>query len=523
MRRNDSPAVRGGLAVRLGLLALLLAPATPPLLNGISRASAQVRPAAAVSGRAQSATRPAPQPAARAAAPADAALTSKRVQSVSATRVDFKQLAAAQARVRLTNAAIVMQTIRPPMTIKESEAGADTAATSPTSASAAGGGDVLNGPAPAGQFDQGGPFVPSPAPSSNYLAQEDGAKVGTGTFTIPPDTMGAVGLDKVFVNVNNNYRVQNKTTGAALSTVSIDTFWASTGATGVFDPRVQFDPYQGRWLLSAVANAQTPNSSVLVGVSDTSDPQGTYTLFRIVVGCAAGAAGCNAQGEWADFPMLGFNKNWVAIGWNQFTINTSAFVAGKMLVLDYPTLRAGTAGGTIFTNANAATGFCMHPATTFSSTEETLYVPTHQQSGGALYRLHKITGTAAAPGFTVDATARVRTGGGWTQPGGDNLPQQCVPGVGAPTQTCPATPRGLEAADSFIRSNAVFRNGKIWYPQSIALPAGGLTVASRFAAQWTALNPDGTFFDGGRVEDAAAQIFNGGRHYAYPAIAVNKH
>jgi hypothetical protein len=441
------------------------------------------------------------------------AVTSVRIQPAARARINLRTLAQQQSRTPATSQESV-QEIHSPVTIPE-------AGTTP--APELMGGDEISAPAPSEAQDQiGGPAVPSPSPSANYLAQEDGPKVGTGIFTIPPDTMGAVGIDKVFTNVNNNYRVHNKLTGAPLSTVSIDTFWAATGATGVFDPRVQFDPYNNRWLLSAVSNAQTANSSVLVGISDTPDPQGTYTLFRIIVGCAAGAAGCNAGGEWADFPMLGFNKNWVAIGWNQFTSNTNAFVGGKMLVLDYPTLRTGTAAGTIFTNPSAATGFCMHPATTFSATEETLYVPTHQQSAGALYRLHRITGTPSSPVFTLDATARVRPGGGWTQPGGDNLPQQCVPAVGAPTHTCPATPRGLEAADSFIRSNAVFRNGKIWYPQSVALPAGGLTVASRFAAQWTALNPDGTFFDGGRVEDPTAQIFNGGKHYAYPSISVNK-
>ena len=441
----------------------------------------------------------------------EAPVSSTRIQPASVSVVNFKQLAekeaANSARSASSNSAEELHSAPAPMSIQEVS---EDNANSPASADSA---------APQ---DSGGPLVPSPAPSQSFLAQEDAAKVGTGTFTIPPDTMGAVGLDKVFVNVNNNYRVQNKATGVALSTVSIDTFWAASGATGVFDPRVQYDSIQNRWLVSAVSNAQTANSSVLVGISNTSDPQGTYTLFRFIVGCAPGAAGCNAQGEWADFPMLGFNKNWIAVGWNQFTINTSAFVAGKMLVLDYPTARTGTANGTLFTNTSAATGFCMHPVTTFSSTENTLYVPTHQQSGGALYRLHTITSTPSAPVFTLDGTARVRPGGGWTQPGGDNLPQQCIPGVSLPTHTCPATPRGIDALDAFIRSNAVFRNGKIWYAQSIALPAGGITVASRFAAQWTALNTDGTFSDGGRVEDPTAQIFNGGKHYSFPSISVNK-
>jgi hypothetical protein len=164
----------------------------------------------------------------------------------------------------------------------------------------------------------------------------------------------------------------------------------------------------------------------------------------------------------------------------------------------------------------------MHPATTMSPTEETLYIATHLSSAGALYRLHKITGTPASPVFNVDPSNRTRPGGGWTQPGGDSLPQLCVPGIGVPTQTCPTTIRRIETADAFVRSNVIFRNGRIYYPQTIALPVGGLTNNSRFVAQWTALNADGTFADGGRVEDATATLINGGKHYAYPSLAVNK-
>ena len=370
-----------------------------------------------------------------------------------------------------------------------------------------------------------GPLAPSPGPSQNFQgAIDEAVGGGTGaTFMIPPDTMGAVGIDKVVTILNNNMVVQDKTSGAVLSLVGLNSFWSSTGAVSPFDPRVTYDPYNNRWLIAATSSAQTANSSILIAVSQTADPQGAYFLFRFIVGCSPGSAGCNAQGGWADFPMLGFNKNWVAIGWNQFTINTLAFTDGRMLLLDYPALRAGTATATIFTGASAAIGgFCLHPSTTMSPTEETLYVPTHISSAGATYRLHRITGTPTDPVFNVDPANRTRPGGGWTQPGADSLPQQCVPGVGAPTQTCPTSIRQLDTGDAFIRSNVVFRNGKIYYPQTIALPTGGLTTNSRFAAQWTALNLDGTFSDGGRVEDATATRTNGGKHYAYPSIAVNK-
>nr|MBA3241939.1 lamin tail domain-containing protein [Acidobacteriota bacterium] len=123
-----------------------------------------------------------------------------------------------------------------------------------------------------------------------------------------------------------------------------------------------------------------------------------------------------------------------------------------------------------------------------------------------------------------------RPGGAWTNPGGDILPQNCVAGSPVPTFTCPATPRKLETQDANVRGNVVFRNGKIWYAQTVALPAGGITVNSRTAAQWTALTPTSptpttlavTFNDGGRVEDPTATATNGGKWYAYPSIAVNK-
>jgi hypothetical protein len=74
-------------------------------------------------------------------------------------------------------------------------------------------------------------------------------------------------------------------------------------------------------------------------------------------------------------------------------------------------------------------------------------------------------------------------------------------------------------ADAQVRGNAVFRNGGIYYSQTVGLPAGGLTHT---AAQWTRLDTSGNFIDGGRVEDPTATATNGGRWYAYPSVAVNK-
>src|SRR6266849_3944071 len=404
---------------------------------------------------------------------------SVRIQPTSVSVINFAELAAKDAKASKEinpTAAPALRAVQPPRTISEIDSSAERSTTA------------------APQSNEIHPLVSSPAPSQSFLAQEDGPEVGSGTFDIPPDTMGAVGPDKLFVNVNSNYRVQDKTTGAALSTVSIETFWSSSGASGVFDPRVQYDPYNNRWIVAATSNSGTANSSVLVGVSATSDPMGTFTLFRFTVGCAAGAPNCDAGGETVDFPMLGFNKNWVAVGWNQFQIIGGAVVSGKILAIDYPTLRTGTATSTIFTTTLAANSaaFCMHPTTTLSATEDTLYVPAHISSAAATYRLHKITGTPGAPSYVLDTVSKTRTGGGWTAPGGDILPQTCV---GNPGSTCPTTRRSIDSGDAFIRSNVVFRNNNIWYPQTVGLPAGSLTHT---AAQWTEINTSGSFVDGGR-------------------------
>ncbi len=410
------------------------------------------------------------------------------VKAASSATVEFAELAAQEA-LNPASSEFTPRAINPPKTIIEVDDG-----TIAPQAPAAVGDDIP------------GPLVPSPAPSQNYLALEDGPAVGTGFFTIPPDTMGAVGPDSVnrnFVTLNNNYRVQNKATGAPISTVSMNTFWASTGATGAFDPRVQYDPYNDRWIVAAVSNSQSANTSILVGVSLTNDPGGAYFLFRFNARIATDPAAVN----FADFPMLGFNKNYVVVSINMFS---NTFSDGRVLVLDYPQLRTNVVGGTYFTGISAANGgFSMHPATTFSATENTEYLVSHLSSAGATYKLSTITGPANPATLTIGATM-TRPGGGWTQPGGNILPQA--------QGTCTVTPMRIESGDAFIRSNVVFRNGSIWYPQTVGLPAGGLT---RTAAQWTQLDTAGVVVQGGRVDDPTATATNGGIWYNYPSISVN--
>src|SRR5687768_17442212 len=174
-----------------------------------------------------------------------------------------------------------------------------------------------------------------------------------------------------------------------------------------------------------------------------------------------------------------------------------------MLILDYPALQTGTVNSSVVTNTVSGTNFCMHPATTYSATEETLYIPVHRSSSSATYHLHKITGTPSAPVLNLDPVTNFKTrpGGGWIQPTGDILPQTCAGTIGT---VCPTALRFIDSGDSFLRSNVVFRSGNIFYAQTIGLPAPAGGPMTHTAAQWTRLDTSGAFVEGGRIDDPNA-------------------
>ena len=69
--------------------------------------------------------------------------------------------------------------------------------------------------------------------------------------------MGPDSIDRVFTTLNNNYRIQDKTGTQIGGDVSMTNFWAPVGAVDPFDPRVQYDPYNDRWILAGVSDAGT--------------------------------------------------------------------------------------------------------------------------------------------------------------------------------------------------------------------------------------------------------------------------
>lgn len=113
--------------------------------------------------------------------------------------------------------------------------------------------------------------------------------------------------------------------------------------------------------------------------------------------------------------------------------------------------------------------------------------------------------------MTIGAV-KVRPGGGWAVSGGNILPQQCL-------SSCPGSLVFADPGDQYVRGNVVFRNGAVWYSQTIQ--SSGAPVHSM--VQWTKLDAvTGNTLDGGRIEDVTATSSNGGRWYGHPSVGVNK-
>ena len=207
-----------------------------------------------------------------------------------------------------------------------------------------------------------------------------------------------------------------------------------------------------------------------------------------------------ARGDY--FPTLGFDQSTVAIGVNVFTSATGEYAGlSKLIAIDYPALRANTAYAPAA--ISIPNGFTIQPAVTYSPTESTLYLVEHGASGAGSYYFFSLTGTSLTGGVPLTNPL-----GPWTIPGGgDLLPQRGADPV--------------DSADARI-GNAVFRNGDVYYAQTIGLPAGGSPGnPRRTGVQWVELDRSGAFVQGGRIVDRSATETNGGRWYAYPSLSVN--
>jgi len=334
----------------------------------------------------------------------------------------------------------------------------------------------------------------SPAPEKSFLGLNDN------NMTIPPDTMGAVGIDHIVTMLNTEVRVQDKN-GGEQSRMTLNTFW---GRSSMFDPRIHFDALSHRWLATAVRNAASANSELCLAWSQTSSPLLGWFTFCFDAD--------SPNQFWADFPQVGYNKDWVVITVNMFPL-VSGSPRGQVYVFEKVNLYAGSLVAYIFADSNIPTG--LTPAITLDPALAIENLIRHYSSGSGLLLKAAITGSPpASPTLALDTASATSTLGGWFPP----FPDEVLPQAGGS--------RLIDLIDPRIH-NAIVRTvggvTSLWCTQNIELRDG---ANRRYAAQWWQLdaNPySDVVYQQGRVEDPTATQTNGGFHYGYPSLAVNRY
>lgn len=348
---------------------------------------------------------------------------------------------------------------------------------------------------------------PSPPASASFLALLDNA------VAFNPDTAGAVGPNHLLVVLESEMRVQNRS-GGVISTVSIDAFWGSLGNSNVFDTRVIYDNARQRWITTAIGNPAMSGSSLLIAVSQTSDPTGNWNRHRIQTDLV--------NGTYPDSPNIGLARDWVVVTANMMNQTGLFFENVGIFAFNRTNLYAGGERLWQYTyapsDATLSEVNVLVPAVSYDENATTNFMVANWDgsfAGGAgRLRLFSVSGPVDAPVFNdyTDAPA----GGLFAMAG---------PGFGSPSWVSEVpttinfapqlgTTNKIFIGDARIQ-NVVYRDGALWCAQHVFLPTN---LVTRCAVQWWCVTPGGTVLQHGRMDDPS-----GAKFYAYPSIAVNRY
>lgn len=311
----------------------------------------------------------------------------------------------------------------------------------------------------------------------------------------PPDTQGAVGPNHVMTMVNSGILVQSRSgTPRPNYPVTLQQFWGSLGPFDkLFDPRLLYDASGGRWIASIGANPSSANAALLLAVSQTDDPTGDWSLFEIRVG---------AEGFWADYPALGYNRDWIALSANLLELPPGGgYVKTALYAFDKAGLyQNGEARYTAFSDSETE----LTPVTDLEGNSGAFYfAQVFAGASGGRIRIGALRGPVGGESFAAGAK-EIALPEGWSGTslsGGDFGPQS-------------GSWLKMDTGDGRLQ-NCVLRGGTAWCAHTIFLPAAAPT---RSSIQWFAVEPaEGTLMQSGRLDDPAAKNF-----YAFPSITVNR-
>jgi len=316
--------------------------------------------------------------------------------------------------------------------------------------------------------------------------------------SVPPDTMGAMGVNNQFAEfINGSFANFNTSTGTLVSRVSDSAFWQSAGidsgtlGSGLGDPRLLFDNSTQRWFASEIT-APANSNAYLVAVSNTADLTQGFKGYTFQANPAAGG-----QNLFADYDMLGINGDGVYIGANNYTSSKGSDVSSSILSISKADLLAGSAtvaSHLFYSNDGNTTGFLPHPVTDLDfpqGTSNAYFLSDFNQNTIALSSLN-------GPGANPAGQTLTAAGGNITIASNPEPPVAGQPGA----------PNSIQTNDSRFSGAVIKRNGFLWGVQESQ-------QNGKAALHWEQIDPvTKTVVNEGFISDAA-------HDYYYGSIAVN--
>lgn len=291
--------------------------------------------------------------------------------------------------------------------------------------------------------------APGPVLGTVFDVQPDG---------LPPDSAAAAGPNHLLFVINSVIEIYNKS-GTLISNTGLFQFFTSipTANGCCFDPRATYDPNHGRFIVIAAGVESSTVSHIFIGVSQTSDPTGTWNKFDFKLNPTT-PEGSPAS---VDFPGMGVSNSFLFLTANlppsalQGTESTSVWVlqlAG--LLAGNSTLNVTTFNNVKLPNGNRA--FTIQPAIMYGDPGVGYLASTdgNPQVGGSAIHLYTVpeTGTPTLTAVDIPVAAyHVATG----------APQ-------------PNSTTSLVVAGDILTSPPVWRNGSLWIAQQVADSTGTL-------------------------------------------------
>ena len=226
------------------------------------------------------------------------------------------------------------------------------------------------------------------------LSNADNGSV-LGVLPLPPDDNLGVGPSHVFQMVNSVGRIRTKPNSPVMADFSLSGFFNVDAGFFNTDPRVIYDAVSGRWFATILQSSDaTSSSSIILAVSATNDPTGTFCRYRL--------GNPTSETFLQDFPMLGVSDDKVVVAYNGVNFSSEAFIGSGYYVVNKADLLA-CAGSLRVTRVEPnSAAFTIHPAQSLSSTSDLYMVGAN--SDGASITVYTVSGVPGVLPVTTTTT-----------------------------------------------------------------------------------------------------------------------